>query len=118
MLDAVFAREFEEATMPSPYDLAGRWCVSVLTGLLPNMRHLGHIKMIERGPVLTGYNKTLLWKWGKFHIYFATDYAMFKYDKYTFVDKVRMCSNGSLIGQYRVTLGKPQFGGYFRMIKQ
>lgn len=111
-------KQYREGSLPMPNDLVGTWEVTVLSGRLPNMRRLGHIKVIKphKGK-LRGYNRTLLIKWGRFNIGFCKDCVMFLYGKVAFFDKVRKVNDNWLIGQYKLQSnnGKYGVGGYFRM---
>lgn len=116
--DVLFDK-FEAAVLPMPNDLVGKWKIKVLTGALPDMSHLGHIKIIKRNKkgLLVGVNKVLCFTSGSFHIQFNLRQVIFQYDKYDFIDIVRKSQDGSLIGKYKAELGGLKFAGWFRMIR-
>ncbi len=115
----VLNRLFEKAVLPIPHDLVGKWKVTVLTGALPDMSHLGHIKMIKRNKdgLLVGVNKVLCFTSGGFHIQFNQEQVVFRYDKYDFMDIVKKLSDGLLLGKYKAELGGLGFAGWFRMAR-
>ena len=111
-------KQYREAFKPDATELIGTWEVTVLSGQLPNMRRLGHIKVIKpRKGKLRGYNRTLGIRWGRFNIGFCKDCVMFLYGSVAFFDKVRKANDKLLIGQYKLQAndGKFEIGGYFQM---
>ena len=113
-----YERKYREAYKPGPTDLIGTWEVTVLSGALPDMRRLGHVKVIKpRRGMLRGYNRTLLIRWGKFTVSFCKDCAMFLYGKVAFFDRVRKVDGNLLIGEYKIqgNDGKYRASGYFQM---
>lgn len=114
-----YEKQYCEGGLPDAYELAGAWKVTVLSGHLPNMLHLGHIKVIKlRKGKLRGYNRILLLiRWWRFRITFSKDCARFEYRGWQFFDKVRRVNRDHLIGQYKFInrTGKFELGGYFEM---
>lgn len=102
-------------------ELLGKWRIEILTGNLPDMSGLGHIKIIKsQGRRLVGYNRTLWIPWGKFDIHTYHDYWEFVYRNGKFYDRVWKVNDRILEGEYRSLLpkGLPQIVGTFRMVRK
>lgn len=115
----VYEQMYHDAKLPLPNELIGTWDVTILSGPIPNMRRIGHVKVIRpQNAHLAGYNRTLLiFRWGRFTVTFSADSASFRYGKVRFFDRVRKVEEGLLIGQYKFIndAGEVEHGGYFKM---
>lgn len=114
-----YEKEFGDAHRPHIFDLMGKWRVTVLTGGIPDMSHVGHIKAIEqKGGRLEGHNR-LLWliPWGYFDIHVSQKSAWFYYRNMDAADELRQADRNTLIGRYELDMGllEGRVYGYFRM---
>ena len=111
-----------EAKQPlNEYDLTGKHRITILTGSLPDMSGLGHIKVIKRkGHFLVGHNEIFGFiPWGRFDIRMAGDGDTFIYRNRRFFDRVWKVAQGVIEGEYKAIMpeGLPEIVGTFRMEK-
>ena len=106
--------------LPTPNDLIGKHRVTILTGNLPDMSKLGHIKIIKsKKDKLVGHNRTCFIPWGWFDIFYCGEYVLFEYRNLQFFDKVIKVADGILEGTYIASAfgDTNELVGTFRMDK-